>query len=76
MRLSSIQDKDMVNLLDGKKIGRIIDVIINENGNILSFIVQRTKFNIIPSSNEIEIKYNQIRKIGKDVILVDIKNLK
>lgn len=76
MHLSSLQDKDIVNLIDGKKIGRIIDVIITENGNILSFIIQRTKFNIIPSSNEIEVRFNQIRKIGRDVILVDLKDLK
>ena len=76
MRLSTLQDKDIINLSDGKKIGKIIDVIISDTGNIISFIIQRTKFNIIPSSNEVEVRFNQIKTIGSDVILVDMKNLK
>ena len=31
---------------------------------------------MIPSSNEIEVKFDQIKTIGKDVILIDIKNIK
>lgn len=76
MHLSSLQDKDIINLSDGKKIGKIIDVVISDNGNIVSFIIQRTKFNIIPSSNEVEVRFDQIKTIGTDVILIDMKNLK
>ena len=72
MRLSSLQDKDIVNIRDGKKIGKIIDVIV-DNGIIKSFIIQKTKFNMVPSSKEIEINYSQIKTIGLDVILVDLK---
>lgn len=76
MRLSLLQDKDIINLSDGKKIGKIIDVVISDNGNIISFIIQRTKFNVIPSSKEVEVRFNQIKTIGSDVILIDMKNLK
>ena len=31
MRLSDLQDKDIVNISDGKKIGSIIDVNIDED---------------------------------------------
>lgn len=32
MRISELQDKDVINLIDGKKIGNIIDLNIDENG--------------------------------------------
>ena len=73
MRLSDLQDKDIVNVEDGKKIGKIIDVVIDEQGNMKSLIVQRTKMlNIFSNASEIEVKWNQIKKIGTDVILVNI----
>ena len=70
MYLSEIQNKDIVNLKDGKKIGNIVDIEIDNNGTINSLIIQKNKFNIFKSS-DIEIKWNQIKKIGEDVILVD-----
>ena len=70
MYLSEIQNKDIVNLKDGKKIGNIVDIEIDNNGTIHSLIIQKNNFNIFKSS-DIEIKWNQIKKIGEDVILVD-----
>lgn len=73
MRLSDIQNKDVINLTTGMKIGNIIDVKINsENGKIESLILEKKKFPaLFFSDNEIEIYFNQIKKIGEDVILVE-----
>ena len=73
MRLSEIQNKDVINLNTGMKIGNIIDIKINsESGKIESFILERKKFSSIFNSNdEIEIYWTQINKIGEDVILVE-----
>ena len=62
MTLSDLQRKDVVNMLDGKRLGRISDAEINENGNIIHFIV-------------VTITFNQIKKIGEDVILVEFTNI-
>ena len=71
MRLSELQKKDIVNINNGIKIGNIIDVNVSENGYISSLIADRTNFKFIFSSNdEIEITFDQIVKIGEDVILV------
>ena len=72
MRLSDLQRKDVVNIVDGTKIGNIIDITINDVGAMSSFIVEKSKFIIsyFTSQSEIEIKWNQIEKIGEDVILV------
>ncbi len=73
MRLSEIQNKDVINLNTGVKIGNIIDVKIDpENGKIISFILEKKKFsNLFSNNDEAEIYYEQINKIGEDVILVE-----
>lgn len=41
MRLSDLQSKDIVNVIDGRNIGNIIDVKVDErNGAIVSLIVE------------------------------------
>ncbi len=73
MRLSDIQNKDVINLVTGVKIGNIIDVKINsEDGKIESIILEKKKFpSFFQNDGEIEIYFNQIKKIGEDVILVE-----
>jgi YlmC/YmxH family sporulation protein len=74
MRLSNLQNKTVVNVTDGKNIGNIIDLEIDENGSASGLVVEKYKFLISSFSNkkELIIKWDQIKKIGEDVILVDI----
>lgn len=74
MHLSDLQTKDIVSVSDGKKIGNIVDVIIDDNGNMESLIVQRSKIfnNLFNGNSEIEVKWKQISKIGEDVILINL----
>ena len=73
MHLSDLQSKDIVSIKDGKKIGNIVDVKIDNNGYMISLIIQRNKFTLFRSNDEEEIEWKQIKKIGEDVILVDSK---
>ena len=73
MNLSEFQNKDVINIKDGKKIGNIIDCKIDpEYGHIISFLINPLKgvFSF-RGSNKIEIEYTKISKIGEDVILID-----
>lgn len=74
MRLSDLQNKDVINTKDGKLIGKIIDVLITPEGSMMGLIVEKYKFfiSMFTTGNEIEIRWNQIDKIGEDVILVSI----
>lgn len=76
MRLSDLQNKDIVNVNDGRNIGSIIDVKIDEeNGSILSFIIEPNKnfFKFLRSDKiDTEINWKSITKIGEDVILVNL----
>ena len=71
MYLSELQNKDIVNIIEGKKIGNIVDINIDNNGTIAALIIARSKFNIFKGNSDEEIKWKQIKKIGEDVILVD-----
>lgn len=74
MRLSDLQHKDVVNIMDGKKIGNIIDASIDNEGKLSGLVVEKTKFliSMFSNHNEIEITWNKIEKIGTDVILVKL----
>ncbi len=75
MRLSDLQNKYIVNVNDGKNIGNIIDVKIDENnGSILSLVIEPNKnfFSFNKGKIDTEIRWNSIEKIGEDVILVNI----
>ncbi len=75
MKLSEMQKKDIVNIRDGKRVGRIIDVEFDPtNGYMIHFIIEKTKFvrNVFSLSEDLNIKFSQIKKLGEDVILIDI----
>lgn len=74
MKLSDLQEKDIVNVNDGRKIGRIIDAQITMEGVITYLIIdeKRGLRNLISSSSDVNISFKQIKKIGSDVILVDL----
>ena len=72
MRLSDMQDKDVVELKTGIKIGNIIDIKINNDGYIESLILEKKKYTRLFSSNdEIEVPFSKIERIGEDVILIN-----
>lgn len=75
MRLSDLQNKDIVNVTDGRNVGNIIDVKIDEaTGNIVSFIIEPSKtfFSFFNRGADTEINWQSITKIGEDVILVKL----
>ena len=43
MFLSDLQTKDLISLKDGRRIGRIIDAEINNDGHLLYLIVEEKK---------------------------------
>ena len=75
MKLSELQKKDIVNIKDGKKIGKIIDVEFDQNsGYMVHFVIEEYHFfkGLFSNRSEFTIKFSQIKKLGEDVILIDI----
>lgn len=74
MRLSDLQSKNIVNISDGRNIGTIMDVKIDENtGAIVSLILEANKsfFSFSNRGVDTEVNWKNIEKIGEDVILVN-----
>lgn len=73
MRLSELQTKEIINMSTGKKLGLIIDVIVENTGEIKSLILEEKRGRRITSREEYELDWKQISKIGDDIILVKDK---
>ena len=75
MRLSDLQNKEIVSTETGRNIGSIADIEIDiKTGKINSLILEsRRGFRIISKNKEFDTKidWSNIIKIGEDVILVN-----
>lgn len=68
--------KEVINIVDGKRLGYVQDVTANlESGIITSIIVPGNSklFNMF-SSNDIVIPWENIKCIGEDIILVEVQS--
>ncbi len=77
MNLSELQDKEVIDISTGRRVGSIIDVIITRKGEISKLILEERKVSKKIFSNNKEnntITWNKIIKIGDDIILVDCDN--
>ena len=72
--LSSLTEKQVVNLCDGKILGCIIDFCIDICEGCLTAIIIPGESGIFgfKKGTEIVIPWEKIKKIGKDTIIVDI----
>lgn len=74
MNLSDLQNKDLINIIDGKKVGNIIDAKFDiETGVINALLIEPSKSFFSLKNNVLEIKFSDIDKIGEDVILIKYK---
>ncbi len=68
-----LRQKVVVNIVDGKNLGHIIDAIFDDSyGKLMGFVVPGLKRGFFKSQNDIFIPYQNICKIGMDVILVEL----
>lgn len=75
MRLSDLQTKEIINITSGKRLGVIIDVIVDISGNIKSLILEERRGKKFSNREEYELDWKQISKIGDDIILINDKYL-
>ena len=73
MRLSDLQLKEIINISNGKRIGTIVDVLVDEKGYINSLVLEDRRGRKF-SREEYNILWNQIVNIGDDIILADTRN--
>jgi YlmC/YmxH family sporulation protein len=78
IKTSDLRQREVINIMDGKRLGFVTDLDIDlENGKIKSIIVpgQNNVFSFFSRSGDHIIPWEQIKKIGSDVILVELTEL-
>lgn len=72
-----LKAKEVINIVDGKRLGHIIDMVFDTNcARLMGFVVPGEKkgWNFFKSVDDIFIPYQNICKIGYDCILVELFN--
>lgn len=67
--------KEVVNVVDGRRLGHIVDVVFNLQTGCLSGMVvpgDKNFWNVFKNSMELFIPLSQIVKVGEDTVLVEL----
>lgn len=74
-RALTFKQKEVINLTDGRRLGYVQDVEANfETGEITAIVVPGgSKLFNLGGKNDIIIPWNKIKRIGDDIILVEIQ---
>lgn len=70
-----LRTKTVINVCDGSSLGHICDIVLEIcSGRLLGFVVpcNRSFFGFFRGGKDLYIPYQNVCKIGKDVILVEI----
>ena len=74
MHLSDLQTKEIIDITTGRRMGVIIDVIVESSGKIKSLVLQEKRIKKFKSLDEYEVTWSEIIKIGDDIILIDTRH--
>ncbi|OIK15330.1 YlmC/YmxH family sporulation protein [Bacillus sp. MUM 13] len=75
MRLSELSGKEIVDIKRAERLGVLgqTDLEIDEKGQITALIIPSVKwFGLRKNGNEVRVPWSHIRKIGADMIIIDI----
>jgi YlmC/YmxH family sporulation protein len=73
MKISDFQTKDVINIVDGRKLGQIGDLELDlRQGRIEAIVIPAPGrfFGLMGNGNDVVIPWRNIVKIGEDVVLV------
>jgi YlmC/YmxH family sporulation protein len=74
-RASELRQKEVINISDGRRVGFVSDVEINFDEGVIEALVipgGGKMFGLLGRDDEFIIPWNRIKKIGEDIILVDL----
>jgi len=75
VKVSELRERDVVNVSDGRRLGYVEDIEMDlANGRVTAIVVpgQGRLVGLMGRGRDLVIPWEQIRKIGTDVILVEI----
>jgi len=74
-KISDLGLRDIVNLVDGAKLGPVKDVHIDlETGRVVSMVLSsgRKYFRLMSAGQDVVVPWEKIKKIGVDTVLVEV----
>ncbi len=77
LKISDLRMREVINVVDGRRLGEIKDIELDlEMGKIKSIILPGTGgfLRIFGRNEDIVVPWERIRKLGVDVILVEVNN--
>ncbi|MBQ1248659.1 MAG: YlmC/YmxH family sporulation protein [Selenomonadales bacterium] len=76
--IRELRRKDVIGVADGKRIGRVTDIVFDEEtGQVTTLVigVRRPWFGLLESEEKRTVSYDMVRTMGRDVILIDEDDL-
>lgn len=70
---SDLKEKEIVNVFDGRKLGRIIDILFDASTGMVRGIVVPGDKKLFRKNEDIFVPLEKLKKIGDDVILVSLQ---
>ena len=72
-----LREKEVVNLADGKRLGRVQDLVLEPCGKVIGLVVPGEKklIKALSRDESIFIAWKNIVKLGDDVILIDLNGI-
>jgi len=74
-RISELGQRDIINLVDGSKLGPVRDVYIDpESGQVLSLVLtgERKYFKLLNAGSDLIVPWEKVRKVGVHTVLVEV----
>lgn len=76
-KISDLGLRDIVNLVDGAKLGPVSDVYIDlDTGKVVSLVLSGGKkyFGLLTAGRDVVVPWEKIKKIGVDTVLVEVED--
>lgn len=78
VKISELRTRDVINIVDGRRLGEIKDVELDvEQGKIKAIILPGPSgrfMGLFAKNDDVIVPWEKIRKLGVDVILVEVRN--
>lgn len=79
IKISDLKQREVINILDGKRLGNIKDVELDlEEGKVVSLVIPGPnrffRFFSFGKDNDYIVPWEDIKKIGIDVILIELNS--
>lgn len=73
-KASELARRDFINVIDGRRLGPVVDLHIDEKGVVTALVVRggRRYLGLFRWGREMVIPWQQVKKIGVDAVLVEV----